>query len=130
MIEAGGGRIVNVASTAGVTGYRYVSAYVAAKHGVVGLTRSLAREVSSHGVTVNAVCPGYTDTDLIAESVQEVAKKTGQTTDQVREKFTQANPQGRLVRPAEVASAVAWLCLPGQRSVSGQTIMIDGGETA
>jgi NAD(P)-dependent dehydrogenase (short-subunit alcohol dehydrogenase family) len=130
MMDAGQGRIVNVASTAGLRGYPYVSAYVAAKHGVVGLTRSLALETARHGVTVNAVCPGYTDTDLIGESARSVARETGQTAEEVKAKFMKANPQGRFVEPGEVAGVVAWLCLPEQRSITGQTIVVDGGETA
>lgn len=129
MTRAESGRIVNVASTAGVRGYPYVSAYTAAKHGAVGLTKSLALETATKGVTVNAVCPGYTDTDLLTESAQKVADKTGSSVDRVLEAFKKANRQRRFVETHEVASAVAWLCMPEQRSVTGQTLLIDGGET-
>lgn len=128
MLERRFGRIVNVASTAGLTGYPYVTAYVAAKHAVVGLTRALAREVASKGITVNAVCPGYTDTDLVAASVDRIVASTGRSADEARAALVAGNPQGRLVTPAEVASAVAWLCRDDAASVTGQAIAIDGGE--
>lgn len=128
MLEAGSGRIINIASTAGLTGYPYVGAYCAAKHGVVGLTKSLALEVASSGVTVNAVCPGFTETDLLSDSVGKVAGKTGRSAEEIRSKFLDTIPQRRFVLPTEVASAVAWLADPAQRSVTGQTIAIDGGE--
>ncbi|MBF24740.1 MAG: 3-hydroxyacyl-CoA dehydrogenase [Pusillimonas sp.] len=122
------GRIVNVASTAGLQGYAYVSAYCAAKHGVVGLTRSLALEVARKGITVNAVCPGYTETDLVRDALDNIMEKTGMTLDQARAKLAESNPQGRLVQPEEVADAVAWLCQPGAGAVNGQSIPVDGGE--
>jgi NAD(P)-dependent dehydrogenase (short-subunit alcohol dehydrogenase family) len=122
------GRIVNVASTAGLQGYAYVSAYCAAKHGVVGLTRSLALEVAKKGITVNAVCPGYTETDLVRDALDNIMKKTGMTLDEARAKLAESNPQGRLVQPEEVADAVAWLCQPGAGAVNGQSIPVDGGE--
>lgn len=122
------GRIVNVASTAGLKGYAYVSAYCAAKHAVVGLTRALALELAQTRITVNAVCPGYTDTELLTEAMREVAARTGRTLQSVREQFLAANPQGRLVSPREVAQAVAWLCSPGAAAVNGQPISVCGGE--
>jgi NAD(P)-dependent dehydrogenase (short-subunit alcohol dehydrogenase family) len=128
MLDAGWGRVVNVASTAGLTGYRYVAAYCAAKHGLVGLTRALALEVANKGVTVNAVCPGFTDTDIVADAVANIVRKTGRTEDQARAELATANPLGRLVQPQEVAHAVAWLCMPGAAAMNGQAIAVAGGE--
>src|SRR5690606_2200839 len=113
MLERQWGRIVNVASTAGLVGYAYVSAYCAAKHGVIGLTRALALETARKGVTVNAVCPGYTETDIVHEAVTNISRKTGMTAEQAKGKLAERNPQGRLIQPDEVAQAVAWLCTPG-----------------
>ena len=128
MLETGWGRIVNVASTAGLTGYAYVTAYCAAKHAVIGLTRSLALELATKGVTVNAVCPGYTDTDMVAQTVANIVAKTKRTEEQARAELASSNPQKRLVQPDEVANAVAWLCLPGSESITGQSIAVAGGE--
>lgn len=128
ILDAGGGRVVNVASTAGLTGYPYVSAYCAAKHGVIGLTRALALEVATKGVTVNAVCPGFTDTDIAKEAVANIVAKTGRTPEQARAELTSRNPQKRLVRPEEVAHTVVWLCLPGSEAITGQAIAVAGGE--
>jgi NAD(P)-dependent dehydrogenase (short-subunit alcohol dehydrogenase family) len=128
MLAAGWGRIVNIASTAGQRGYAYVGAYVAAKHGVIGLTRSLALEVAAKGVTVNAVCPGYTETDLLRQSVANVVAKTGRSANEARAEFARHNPQGRLVQSAEVADAVAWLCSPGASAINGQSLSVSGGE--
>jgi NAD(P)-dependent dehydrogenase (short-subunit alcohol dehydrogenase family) len=128
MVERGYGRIVNIASTAALTGYAYVTAYCAAKHGVVGLTRALALELAKSGVTVNAVCPGYTDTDMLAESISNIVAKTGQSVDEARTQLASTNPQGRFVKPEEVAHSVLWLCLPGSDAITGQAIAIAGGE--
>ncbi len=130
MVQAGWGRIVNVASTAGLVGYGYVSAYCAAKHGVIGLTRSLAIELASKGVTVNAVCPGYTETDIVRDAVANISAKTGADQAAALSRLTARNPQGRLVQPEEVATAIAWLCLPASSAINGQALPVDGGETA
>jgi len=128
MREAGWGRIVNIASTAGLVGYRYVSAYCAAKHAVVGLTRAVALEVATVGITVNAVCPGYTETDMASDAIAKIAERTKRTREEARAELEAHNPQHRLVRPEEVANAVAWLCLPGSEAITGQTIAVAGGE--
>lgn len=122
------GRIVAVASTAGLKGYSYVSAYSAAKHAVIGLVRSLALELATTGVTVNAVCPGFTDTDLVAGSIDNIMKKTGRSREQAIAELAKHNPQGRLVSPQEVANAVLWLCGEGAGSITGQAIAVAGGE--
>ncbi len=130
MLQGGWGRVINVASTAGLIGYAYVAAYCAAKHGVVGLTRALAQEVARKGITVNAVCPGYTETDIVREAVDNIMKKTGMDEAAARARLAERNPQGRLVSAAEVADTVAWLALPASASVNGQAIAVDGGEAA
>ncbi len=128
MMRRRAGRVVNVASTAGLTGYAYTAAYTAAKHGVVGLTRALAKEAATTGVTVNAVCPGYTDTGLVERSARAAAAKTGRPADEIRAFFASANPQRRLVQPDEVAAAVLFLCGPNSDAMNGQAIAVAGGE--
>ena len=127
MTDAGWGRIVTVASTAGITGYAYVAAYCAAKHGAVGMTRALALEVARTGVTANAVCPGYTETDMLGATLDNIAAKTGLSIQDARKTLLKENPQGRFVTPEEVADTVLWLCGEGAASINGQAIAIDGG---
>lgn len=124
------GRIVNIASTAGLKGYAYVSAYVAAKHGVVGLTKALALELARKGVTVNAICPGYTETDIVRDAVHRIVAKTGKSETEARQALAASSPQQRLVQPDEVAQSVLWLCGPGSDAINGLAIAIDGGELA
>jgi NAD(P)-dependent dehydrogenase (short-subunit alcohol dehydrogenase family) len=128
MLAANRGRIVSVASTAGLRGYAYCTAYCAAKHGLVGFTRALALEVAKTGVTVNAVCPGYTDTGIVRDAIRTISEKTARSEADARESLVSFNPQQRLVQPAEVASAVLWLCSPGSESMNGQSIAVAGGE--
>ena len=123
------GRIVFIASTAGLKGYGYVAPYVAAKHGVVGLMRALAAETVKSGVTVNAVCPGYVETDMLDHAVSTIVEKTGRSVEEARAFLTATNPQGRLIQPEEVAETVLWLCSEKAGSITGQAISISGGET-
>jgi NAD(P)-dependent dehydrogenase (short-subunit alcohol dehydrogenase family) len=128
MLAASDGRVVNVASTAGLRGYSRMAAYCAAKHGLVGLTRALAAETAKGGVTVNAVCPGYTDTDMAKQAVNNLVAARGVTPDEALRLLTRTSPRGTLVRPAEVANAVGWLCSPDAAAITGQSIVVAGGE--
>ena len=128
MTRARWGRIVNVASTAGLRGYGYVTAYTAAKHALVGFTRALALEVARTGVTVNAVCPGYTETEMLTGAASEISRTTGRTLDESRSELVKVNPQGRFVQPADVAAAVGWLCLTEAGAITGAAIPVAGGE--
>ncbi len=128
LLAAPSGRIVNVASVAGLKGGSYIAPYVAAKHGAVGLTRALAVEFAKTNLTVNAVCPGFTDTDMVAEAIANIQAKTGRSKEEAGAELAKFSPQGRLITPAEVASAVVWLCFPENRSVTGQAIVVAGGD--
>lgn len=129
MLERKRGRIVFVASTAGLKGYAYVAPYVAAKHGVVGLMRALASETAKSGVTVNAVCPGFTETEMLDGSIARIVEKTGRSASEARAMLAATNPQGRLIEPDEVAATVLWLAGEDARSITGQAISVSGGET-
>jgi 3-hydroxybutyrate dehydrogenase len=124
----GWGRLITVASTAGLKGYPYVSAYTAAKHGAVGLTRAVAQEVAGAGITANALCPGYLDTEMTERTVANIMSTTGRSHDEALKALTRTNPQGRLIEPSEVVAAALWLCAPGSEGINGQAIAIAGGE--
>lgn len=128
MIEAGWGRIITIASNAGITGYRYSAAYCASKHAVVGMTRALAVDLATTGVTINAICPGWVDTDLAREAVERIVSKTGSDEAKARAALERMSPQNRLIEPAEVAHAALMLAAEGARGIHGQTIVIDGGQ--
>lgn len=130
LLAAPSARIVNIASIAGLRGGAYIAPYVAAKHGAVGLTRALAAEFARTGLTVNAVCPGYVETDIVANAVANISSKTGRSADEALATLTATNPQGRLLHPDEIAASVVWLCLPESRGVNGQAITINGGDAA
>jgi NAD(P)-dependent dehydrogenase (short-subunit alcohol dehydrogenase family) len=128
LLAAPAGRFVTIASTAGLKGYAYAAAYSAAKHGAIGFTRALAVELANTSVTANAVCPGFTETELVAQSIETIMAKTGRSADAARADLARFNPQGRLIQPQEVADAVLFLCGPGAPSVTGQAIVVAGGE--
>ena len=128
MLEAKRGRIVNIASTAGVSAGSRIAAYSAAKHGVIGLTRSVAAETAKHGITINAVCPGYTETDMAQSAIDNLVRGMNKSPDEARALLAATIPRGRLIEPREVASAVAWLCSPGASGLTGQAIVINGGD--
>ena len=128
MLQAGFGRIVNIASIAGLRGAAYISAYASSKHAVIGLTRSLALEYAGRNITVNAVCPGYADTDIVRSAVANIASRTGRSESEALAALVATNPQKRLIEPREIADTVLWLCRPGSESVTGQSIALAGGE--
>ena len=123
-----GGRLLAVASTAGLKGYPYVAPYCAAKHGVIGLVRALALETAKQGITVNALCPGFTETPLLDESLANISAKTGLSNTEARAQLTATNPQGRLIQPSDVSAAALWLASPAAQAITGQAIAIAGGE--
>jgi 3-hydroxybutyrate dehydrogenase len=123
------GRLVAIASTAGLKGYGYVSAYCAAKHGVIGLVRSLGLELAKTGVTVNAICPGFTDTPMLHKSIDNIVAKTGRSREEAEASLREVNPQGRFIQPDEIAETAIWLCSDAAASMTGQAISLSGGET-
>ncbi len=130
MLKLGFGRIVNIASVAGLRGAAFISAYAASKHAVIGLTRSLALELATKNITVNAVCPGYTDTDIVNDALANISAKTGRSRSEALDALLATNPQRRLITPQEIAHTVAWLCSPGTESITGQSIVLAGGEVS
>lgn len=130
MLEGQFGRIINIASIAGVAGAPYITAYSSAKHAMMGFTRSLSKEVISRGVTVNAVCPGYTETDMVSSGIERIRQRTGRSAEEAKAAMLANSPLRRMIRPEEVATAVRWLCEEGAASTTGQAVLIDGGELA
>jgi NAD(P)-dependent dehydrogenase (short-subunit alcohol dehydrogenase family) len=128
MLRNGEGRIINIASSAGLKGYTRISAYAAAKHGVIGFTRALAIETARTGVTVNAVCPAYTESEMSERAIQQIAQHRQISGEEARKKLERLIPIGRLIKPEEVADAVLWLCSPGSAAITGQAIAVAGGE--
>ena len=129
MLENKAGRIINVGSTSSVKGYAYVTAYSAAKHAIMGLTRSLAKELANTGVSINTVCPGFTETDIVGDAIDNIMQKTGRTEEQAIAELTKHNPQARFIQPDEVAQQVYYLASNAPLSINGQALMVDGGET-
>ncbi|CAN5923269.1 SDR family NAD(P)-dependent oxidoreductase [soil metagenome] len=127
MIKAGWGRVINIASNAGVSGYGYTSAYCAAKHAMVGFTRGLAIDLARTGVTINALCPGWVETQMVEEAVTRIANKTGRSLEEARTSLASMSPQKRMIEPSEIAHATLMLCDHAARGIHGQTIVIDGG---
>lgn len=128
MIERKWGRVINVASIAGLIGDMYISAYCASKHGMIGMTRALAKEVARHGITANAVCPGYVETDIVTRAAENIASKTKLNEEEARASLYAGNPQGRLIQPEEVASLIGWLCSDGAAATNGAALPISGGQ--
>ncbi|MBL4740164.1 MAG: SDR family oxidoreductase [Sneathiella sp.] len=128
MKKAGWGRMIAIASTAGLKGYSYVSSYCAAKHGVIGLTKSLALEVAKTGITVNAICPGFTETPMLEKSIAKIMGETGMSIEEARAALSRGNPMNRFIQPDEISDTVLWLCKNASSSITGQAISISGGE--
>jgi len=128
MLEAGWGRIIHIASTAALKGYAYTTAYTASKHAMLGFVRALAQEIAARGVTINALCPGFTETEIVAESILRISARTGRSAEEARAELTRPNPQGRLVQPAEVAAAALFLAGDAAAAIHGAAIPVAGGE--
>ena len=122
------GRLIAISSTAGLKGYPYVAAYCAAKHGVVGLVRAMALEVAKTQTTVNAICPGFTETPMLGRSIEKIISSTGMSVEDARKALVGNNPQGRFIQPEEIAANVLWLCQPAAASINGQALAVSGGE--
>jgi len=122
------GRIINIASTAGLIGYAYTSAYCASKHAVIGLSKSLALELAKSGITVNCICPGFTDTPLSEHAIKNIATKTQMSLEDAKKSLTKLNPMGRMINPEEIAHTALWLASKGAASINGQAVCVSGGE--